>query len=119
MHRLLYYRLAKIYEQSLTLVTKITGEIDYTTGEAATAQTITPAKAVVMPVKVCSEFFKGLVSHSNRLERSFFFEIDIPFNQDNTHILLDGQRYNIKETINLSSGYWLVMCTAQNGDTHE
>ena len=39
MHRLLYYRLAKIYEQSLTLVTKITGEIDYTTGEAATAQT--------------------------------------------------------------------------------
>lgn len=119
MHRLLYYRLSKIYERVLTLVKTTSGPIDYEIGISTAAQERIEMRAIVLPVKICSEFFKGLVSHNNRLERGFFFETEFAFDRDTNHIMLDGQRHNIKEVTNLSPGYWLVLCTAENGDKHE
>lgn len=116
MHQQLYYHLARQYEQTLTLVSVTRGTIDNTTETSTETVTNISHKAIPLTWQISREFFKGLTSHNEKYERVFFFETSYKLEVNKYYLLLNDVRYNFKDVVELSSGYYLVMATAQAGE---
>jgi hypothetical protein len=88
------------------------GVVDYADGKPAISQRQELLQAVVLPFTVAREFWKGLVSYNDRIERIFVIkQCNIPITVGQ-FLLYDGPRYNIKDIL-VVDGYFLLHTTAQ------
>lgn len=116
MHKQLYYHLAKQYEVLLTLVSITRGSINYATETSTETVTEIPHKAIPLPWQICREYFKGLTSHNEKYERTYFFKTSQHLETNKFYLLHDDVRYNFKDVIELSSGFYIVVASAQAGE---
>lgn len=116
MHKQLYYHLARQYEIQLTLVSVVRGAIDNETETSTETVTEVTHKAIPLPWRIAREYFKGITSHIEKYERVYFFKTTYDLETNKYYLLHDDNRYNIKEVIELSSGYYMVVTTAQAGE---
>lgn len=116
LHDQLYYHLSQEYERTLTLVSVSIGVIDFANNTSTGAETSTVTKAVVLPLRVAQDFWKGIVSRTDRLEQVFFFETDSNLKDLKFHIVYNNDKFNIKEVIVLDETHYYVVTTAQVGE---
>lgn len=114
-YKQIYYGFRE-YEKSISVYKYEIGEIDYTKGKGGLSATKYQAKAIVLPLTIAREFFKGMVSQDDKFERSFFLKLKDVSIYPSYYIVLKGERYNVKETITLDDTYSLLTCKAVRGE---
>ncbi len=118
-YKQIYYGFRE-HERSIRFYSDQIGDIDYERGQGGLTSTKYDAKAIVLPLSIAREFFKGMVSQDDKYERCFFMKLKDVNVYPAYHIVYKGERYNVKDSIKLDDTYTLLTCKAVRGEVlHE
>lgn len=104
------------YERQINFYEEIIGDIDYTGRGGGLSTKKHSAKAIVLPLSIAREFFKGQVSQDDKYERCFFLKLKDVKVFPSFYVVYKGERYNVKDVIELDSTYSLLNTKAVRGE---
>lgn len=98
---------------SIDIFYQETGEIDFTSNLPAVSRVSSNVKAIELPLQISKEF----VRKTSDIKYDKTFVLKGKDLRPNYYILSKGKRFNVKESIDIGEGYFMVICSAMASET--